>query len=112
VAVPVGSVVRNGRERLDRGRGSACCGAAPRRPDGCLDRLARDHYKRLDRNDDSAHPAVIGRRVQIIADLVQVRLLCDGRIVADHDRLWAKAASRRHAAQALVVLRASAVSHF
>jgi transposase len=53
-------------------------------------RLARDHYIRLDSNDYSVHPAVIGRRVEIVADLTRVRVHCDGRVVADHDRLWAK----------------------
>lgn len=53
-------------------------------------RLARDHYVRLDGNDYSVHPAVIGRRVEIIADLHRVRVLCDGRWVADYERLWAK----------------------
>ena len=53
-------------------------------------RLARDHYIRLDSNDYSVAPAVIGRRVEIVADLTRVRVHCDGRVVADHDRLWAK----------------------
>jgi transposase len=53
-------------------------------------RLARDHYIRLDGNDYSVHPAVIGRRVEVIADLHRVQVLCDGRAVADHERLWAK----------------------
>lgn len=53
-------------------------------------RLARDHYVRLDGNDYSVHPAVIGRRIEITADLARVRVLCDGRAVADHQRLWAK----------------------
>jgi transposase len=53
-------------------------------------RLARDHYVRLDGNDYSVHPAVIGRRVEITADLARVRVLCDGTAVADHERLWAK----------------------
>ncbi len=52
-------------------------------------RLARDHYIRLDSNDYSVHPAVIGRRVEVIADLHRVRVLCDGRLVADHERIWA-----------------------
>jgi hypothetical protein len=30
-------------------------------------RPARDHYVRLDRNDYSVHPAVIGRRVEVVA---------------------------------------------
>ena len=53
-------------------------------------RLARDHYIRLDGNDYSVHPSVIGRRVEIIADLHRVRVFCDGRVVAEHPRLWAK----------------------
>ncbi len=53
-------------------------------------RLARDHYVRLDGNDYSVHPAVIGRRIETVADLTRVRVHCDGRIVADHDRLWAR----------------------
>jgi len=52
-------------------------------------RLARDHYVRLDSNDYSVHPAVIGRRVEVIADLHRVRVLCEGRLVADHERIWA-----------------------
>ncbi len=52
-------------------------------------RLPRDHYIRLDGNDYSVHPAVIGRRVEIVADLARVRVFCDGRLVADHDRVWA-----------------------
>ena len=52
-------------------------------------RLARDHYIRLDSNDYSVHPAVIGRRIEVIADLDRVRAVCDGRAVADHERIWA-----------------------
>ena len=53
-------------------------------------RLARDHYIRLDSNDYSVHPAVIGRRIEITAGLDRVRVACDGRLVADHERVWAK----------------------
>jgi transposase len=53
-------------------------------------RLARDHYVRLDGNDYSVHPAVIGRRIEVLADLHRVRAVCDGRVVADHERIWAK----------------------
>ncbi len=52
-------------------------------------RLARDHYVRLDSNDYSVHPVVIGRRVEVIADLDRVRVFCGGRAVADHERIWA-----------------------
>jgi transposase len=53
-------------------------------------RLPRDHYVRLDGNDYSVHPAVIGRRVQVAADLERVRVFCDGRLVAEHGRCWAR----------------------
>jgi transposase len=53
-------------------------------------RLPRDHYIRLDSNDYSVHPAVIGRRIEVVADLDRVRVLCDGRTVADHQRVWAR----------------------
>jgi transposase len=53
-------------------------------------RLPRDHYVRLDTNDYSVHPSVIGRRIEITAGLDRVRVCCDGQVVADHDRAWAK----------------------
>jgi transposase len=53
-------------------------------------RLARDHYIRLDANDYSVHPAVIGRRIEVIADLERVRAFCGGDLVADHERIWAR----------------------
>lgn len=52
-------------------------------------RLARDHYIRLDSNDYSVHPGVIGRRIEVLADLDRVRVFCDGQTVADHERVWA-----------------------
>jgi len=53
-------------------------------------RLPRDHYIRLDSNDYSVHPAVVGRRVEVTADLERVRVWCEGRLVADHGRCWAR----------------------
>jgi transposase len=53
-------------------------------------RLPRDHYVRLDSNDYSVHPAAVGRRVEVAADLDRVRVWCDGRLVADHGRCWAR----------------------
>jgi transposase-like protein len=52
-------------------------------------RLAGDHYVRIDSNDYSIHPAVIGRRIELIVNLDRVTALCDGRLVADHQRAWA-----------------------
>jgi transposase len=53
-------------------------------------RLARDHYIRLDSNDYSVHPAVIGRCIEVAANLRRVTVRCDGQLVADHDRIWAR----------------------
>jgi transposase len=52
-------------------------------------RLPRDHYVRVDANDYSVHPSVVGRRVEIAADCEQVSVTCDGRPVAVHQRCWA-----------------------
>ena len=41
-------------------------------------RLPRDHYVRLDANDYSVHPAVVGRRVELVAGLDRVQVFCDG----------------------------------
>jgi hypothetical protein len=53
-------------------------------------RLPRDHYVRLDSNDYSVHPSAVGRRVLVRADLDRVRVWCEGGVVADHERVWAK----------------------
>jgi transposase len=53
-------------------------------------RLPRDYYVRLDSNDYSVDPGVIGRRIEVIADLDRVRAFCGGRVVADHERIWAR----------------------
>lgn len=52
-------------------------------------RLPRDHYVRVDANDYSVHPAAVGRRVEVSADLETVRVTCAGRVVAEHRRCWA-----------------------
>jgi len=51
-------------------------------------RLPRDHYVRIDTCDYSVDPAVIGRMVDVRADLGQVTVTCEGRMVACHDRSW------------------------
>ncbi|MFG1678517.1 IS21 family transposase [Micromonospora sp. NPDC049282] len=53
-------------------------------------RLPRDHYVRLDSNDYSVHPAAVGRRVDVVADADRVQVFCEDRLVARHDRCWAK----------------------
>ena len=56
-------------------------------------RLGRDYYVRLDTNDYSVDPSMIGRLVDVTADLECVRVRHSGpggRIVADHPRVWAR----------------------
>ena len=53
-------------------------------------RLPRDHYVRLNSNDYSVHPSAVGRRVLVRADLDRVRVWCEGGVVADHERVWAR----------------------
>jgi hypothetical protein len=53
-------------------------------------RLGRDYYVRLDSNDYSVDPSVIGRFVDVTADLSQVQVRHQGRLVASHDRVWAR----------------------
>ena len=53
-------------------------------------RLGRDYYVRLDASDYSVDPAVIGRLVEVTADLDRVRARTDGHVVADHARVWAR----------------------
>lgn len=56
-------------------------------------RLGRDYYVRLDTNDYSVDPTLIGRLVDVTADLERVRVRADGRIIADHARVWARGAT-------------------
>jgi transposase len=53
-------------------------------------RLGRDYYVRLDTSDYSVDPNVIGRLVDVSADLDRVRVRAEGRLVADHARVWAR----------------------
>ena len=54
-------------------------------------RLGRDYYVRVAGNDYSVCPSVIGRMVQLDCGLERVQARCDGRLVADHPRSWARA---------------------
>lgn len=53
-------------------------------------RLSRDYYVRVDTNDYSVDPSAIGRIVDVTADLERVRVRCDGRLVAEHARRYAR----------------------
>ena len=58
---------------------------------GARVRLPRDYYVRVAGNDYSVDPVVIGRMVQVHADLDTVTVTCEGRAVAAHRRCWATA---------------------
>jgi Mu transposase-like protein len=53
-------------------------------------RLGRDYYVRVDASDYSVDPVVIGRSVDVIADLARIEVRHEGRLVAAHDRVWAR----------------------
>lgn len=53
-------------------------------------RLARDYYVRVDANDYSVAPRMIGRFVDVTASTSEVIVYCDGNLVARHPRSWAK----------------------
>jgi hypothetical protein len=53
-------------------------------------RLGRDYYVRVDSNDYSVDPAVIGRFVDVTADLSRVEVRHEGHLVAAHARVWAR----------------------
>ena len=78
-----------GRITADRAAMLALPPVAPATGWRSFTRLARDHYIRLDSNDYSVHPAVIGRRIEVTADLGRVTVTCEGRVVAGHERAWA-----------------------
>lgn len=44
----------------------------------------------FDSNAYSLHPALIGRRVELIADLSQIKILCGRKLVVTHNRSWAR----------------------
>lgn len=53
-------------------------------------RLGRDYYVRVDTSDYSVDPTAIGGRVDVTADLDSVRVRHGGRLVAVHQRRWAR----------------------
>ncbi|MFC4951259.1 IS21 family transposase [Pseudonocardia sp. GCM10023141] len=55
-------------------------------------RLARDYYVRLDTVDYSVDPRMIGRFVDVTASPAEVIVFCQGQVVAQHRRSWAKQA--------------------
>lgn len=53
-------------------------------------RLGRDYYVRVDSSDYSVDPAVIGRFVDVTANLARIEVRHEGRLVATHERVWAR----------------------
>lgn len=53
-------------------------------------RLPRDHYVRLDSNDYSVDPVAVGRKVVVTADLATVTVRLGTKVVAAHERCWAR----------------------
>ena len=78
-----------GRWEADRSAMLALPPVAPVTGWRAATRLPRDHYVRLDANDYSVHPAAVGRRVEVTADLEEVAVTCGGARVARHARCWA-----------------------
>jgi transposase len=61
-------------------------------------RLGRDYYVRVDSSDYSVDPAVIGRFVDVRADLSRVEVRHEGRLVATHERVWSRGMTITHPA--------------
>ena len=68
-------------------------------------RLGRDYYVRVDSNDYSVDPSCIGRLVDVTADLERVRVRCEGRLVADHARHYARRLTVTDSAHVVVAAR-------
>jgi O-antigen/teichoic acid export membrane protein len=52
-------------------------------------RITDRPFVSFDANEYSVPPALMGRAVELIADLDRIRVLCDGRLTIEHNRAWA-----------------------
>jgi len=71
-------------------------------------RLPRDYYVRVHSNDYSVAPALIGRLVDVTADLERIYVAHNGVTVTSHERAWARqltVTDPDHVAQAAVLRR-------
>ena len=71
-------------------------------------RLPRDYYVRVHSNDYSVAPGLIGRLVEVTADLERVNVTHNGVTVTSHERAWARQLTITdpdHVAQAAVLRR-------
>ncbi|WP_422747038.1 IS21 family transposase [Mycobacterium sp. WMMD1722] len=55
-------------------------------------RLGRDYYVSCGGSAYSVHPEVIGRMITVTTSLDRIIAVCGDRVVADHERLWGRAA--------------------
>jgi hypothetical protein len=53
-------------------------------------RLPRDYYVRVFSNDYSVDPGMIGRVLEVTADLDRIHVTHNGLNVTTHDRVWAR----------------------
>jgi O-antigen/teichoic acid export membrane protein len=51
-------------------------------------RVGSEPIVRFDSNAYSLPPGVIGRRVEVVADLNRIKVLCEGEVVVGHERAW------------------------
>ena len=68
-------------------------------------RLSRDYYVRARHERLLGRPSAIGRIVDVSADLDRVRVRCDGRLVAEHARRFARAPDRHRPGPCRVAAR-------
>ena len=71
-------------------------------------RLPRDYYVRVHSNDYSVAPALIGRLVDVTADLEHIHVAHNGVTVTTHERAWARqltVTDPDHVTQAAVLRR-------
>jgi transposase len=73
-------------------------------------RLPRDHYVRLDSNDYSVDPVAVGRKVVVTADEQTVSVRLGERVVARHERCWARQQTITDPAHRAAALAASAAA--
>jgi len=74
-------------------------------------RLPRDHYVRVGSNDYSVDPVAVGRFVDVVADLQRVTVTLGAKVVAVHERCWARwqtITDPAHKAAALAMSHAAA----
>ncbi|WP_326967534.1 Mu transposase domain-containing protein [Arthrobacter sp. CG_A4] len=78
-------------ELIDQDRARMRAPIAPETVFRTTVRLPRDYYVRVFTNDYSVEPSMIGRLVDVTADLETVTVSHAGLVIAAHERIWARA---------------------